>query len=298
MLAAFFAIGSALSYGISDFLGGLASRKRSVVDATTVTFATALVMLVIAVLLVGAQFTPEAIMSGVVAGVCNVIGMGAFYAALTIGPVSILSPAIAALQALVSVVAGLMLGERFGAFGWAGVVVALVSALLVGLPSRLGTVRVTRRGALLALVSGLGLGGAVVALDAAPTTSGQAPALAEIGTGVLALLVVQLFARAAPRVARAVAALDGPDHVAAAPRASRMPWWMFAVATGLLMGVANALIVAALHEGRLGIVGVLVGLYPVPTVLLAWIVLRERLAPHQLIGVVGAIGACVLLSLA
>ena len=83
-----------------------------------------------------------------------------------------------------------------------------------------------------------------------------------------------------------------------APRASRVPWWMFAVATGLLMGVANALIVAALHEGRLGIVGVLVGLYPVPTVLLAWIVLRERLAPHQLIGVVGAIGACVLLSLA
>ena len=73
---------------------------------------------------------------------------------------------------------------------------------------------------------------------------------------------------------------------------------MLAGVAGLLIGGANVLLMLALHAGSVAVVAVLVNLYPVATVLLAWIVLRERINAVQATGVVLAVAASVMLGLA
>ncbi|WP_159606861.1 cysteine protease StiP domain-containing protein, partial [Agromyces humi] len=72
---------------------------------------------------------------------------------------------------------------------------------------------------------------------------------------------------------------------------------LLAGVAGLLIGGANVLLMLALHEGSVAVVAVLVNLYPVATVLLAWIVLRERINAVQGTGVVLAVAASVMLGL-
>jgi len=121
-----------------------------------------------------------------------------------------------------------------------------------------------------------------------------------------------LFAARRHRVVRALlAGIDAPaaDGGSAAPaaatddvagqqvgRAARSAI-RAAVAAGLLLGVANVCLMIALHAGDLAVVAVLIGLYPVATILLARIVLGERLSRIQLVGVVAALVACVMLGL-
>ena len=126
--------------------------------------------------------------------------------------------------------------------------------------------------------------------EAAPHLAEPAPHPTEAAPH-LAEPVPHLAATPAPGAARLAL-----DRIRAADPRRRAR--VLAGAAGLFIGGANVLLMIALHAGSVAVVAVLVNLYPVATVLLAWIVLRERINAVQGTGVVLAVAASVMLGLA
>src|SRR5690606_23656202 len=142
----------------------------------------------------------------------------------------------------------------------------------------------------LAVASGVGFGGYNVVMEATPPDSQFAPLLVDLAAGSVLFAIALLVLR----LARGDSWWGG--RVAPVAR-DRRPGPVFAVGAGLLMAVANALLVWGLHQGELAIMGVLASLYPLGTVLLALTALRERLTLVQLVGVVLALAASAALAL-
>ena len=305
MVIVLVALASAVAYGASDFLAGLASRRGPVLRATTVTYAVGVLLLGLVVAAVPGVWSATSVAVGAVAGLVAVVGFVAFYAALAAGPMGVLSPVIAMLQAAVPVVAGLAFGERLALTGWAGVGAALLATALLG-SAEVGPAeggqrpRWTTRAAVLTLVAGVALGLSVVVLDRAPADSGLAPAWIELVAGLVVLLALAALARRWRPAAALAAMLDGPlpdpDTDASSSSAARTSAFRLAVGAGALLAAAQGLLMAALHGGELVVVAVLVGLYPLATVLLARVVLGERLTRRALVGVAAAVAAGVLLA--
>lgn len=278
---------------------------------TTLSFLAAVPVVAAAAAIVPGAWSPGAVAAGVASGALALVGFLAFYAALAAGPISVLSPGIAVLQSIVPVVVGLTVGgERLGAAGAIGLVLAVVASPLLAIaPAADGAVagggvagggaahgglarggRTGLRGVLLALVASAGLGVSTVLLDAAPADSGVVPILLEVVVGAIGLLVIVgvRWRRLRP---------GAPPDARPLVRPVVRPAVRDALVGGALLGVANALLMLALHAGELSVVAVLIGLYPVGTILLARAVLGERLSRVQLGGVALALVACVLLGL-
>lgn len=263
---------AAVLYGASDFFGALGTRRVGLVASTTLVHLAAAIVLLALWPLAPGTWTPGGAVAGTVAGALAVGGFLLFYAVMAIGPMSVLSPLIALVGAIVPVVAAFVLGERFGAVTITAIVAAVIAAVLVSIERGAAT-RLRPRTLLLALLAGVGLGGSLVAIDAAPAGSGLIPGEIEIWVGLLVLVALSAARRVRPRFD--TTSLTG----------------------GALLGAANAGIVLALVAGELAIVSVLVCLYPVVTVVLATAVTRERMSRVQLAGIALAIAASVVLSL-
>ena len=286
---------ASVAYGTSDFFGGLAARRLNVLHATAGTYVAGTIVVGVGLLAVGGTWTMDATALGALAGVLAIIGFVAFYAALAIGPMSLLSPAIALIGAVVPVAVAAASGERLDALAWGAITVAVLATVLISVPSSRTRQRVTPRAAILALVAGLGLGLSIVAIDATDATSGLVPASVEMVTGlvVLALLLTGL------RITRArfgLLAVFEPPPASTRQGSTAGRAWAFSAVAGVLLGVSNALLILALHEGNLAVVSVLVSLYPLATVVLAALVLRERLTVVQGIGIALAVLACIALA--
>jgi len=278
------AVAAALVYGVSDFFGGLGARRLRTLPSTLLTYGVATVTILALWVVDPGSWTPGAAWSGAVAGVFAIVGFLAFYGALAIGPISLLSPLIAVLGSLVPVIVAVATGERLSLPTLVAIAVAIVAAALISLHRSPGSVRVTPRAATLAVAAGVFLGLSIAAIDFAPAGSGLIPAVVELVVGLLIVAIVY-----------AIAGRRGEPEETTTP-VSRAR--LFSVIGGALFGAANALIVLALAAGELAIVSVLVGLYPVATVVLAAVVLRERMSRVQVAGVVLAVAASVLLALA
>ena len=111
-LAVILALGSALAYGVSDFLGGTAAARLRVIPTTILSYVTATVVLTILILVTGGVWSGAVLLWGSVAGVAAVVGFVTFYAAMAIGPMSLVSPLIAVLGSAVPVVAAVAFGEQ------------------------------------------------------------------------------------------------------------------------------------------------------------------------------------------
>ena len=98
-------------------------------------------------------------------------------------------------------------------------------------------------------------------------------------------------------VARAASTLlfGGAAVVAGVPLAWPPRIVTLAVVGGALDMLANAVYVLAARRGALSIVVTLVSLYPASTVMLARVFLRERVGPVQMVGIVLALAAVVLI---
>jgi len=295
------ALTSSLAYGTSDFFGGVAARRLSVLPATLVNYVFGTAVIGLALLFGGFTWSADALIAGSAAAVFAVVGFITFYAALAIGPMSLLAPAIALVYAVVPVVAAVLLGEALRPLGWFAVALAIVATLLISVQPAGSPVRVTPAGIVLGLISGVFLGASIVALDAAPADSGLSPAFIEMAGGVLVLLLVTGLLRVLRLRPVWLAAAPADPAASADGRALRnrvrRRAWLAAISAGVLLGTANALLMTALHLGNLAAVSVLSSLYPLTTVLLAAIVLRERVSRLQVGGIALAIVAAVLLSL-
>ncbi len=292
-LAVILALGAALSYGVSDFFGGTAATRLRVIPTTLISYGAGTVAYAVLVLLTGGQWSIEVVFWGAIAGVAAVLGFVTFYAAMAVGPMSLVSPLIAVISAGIPVAAAVALGERLTAWAWLGVVLALLAAVLISAQPRKGGRRLSMRAAVLSVVSAVSLGSAVIALDRAPIESASISGLVEIGLGVALLGVVWLIGRLIAPAGRSLANLGGPVTGAGTPARNVM----LAVAAGVLLALANAALIAALQSGSLAIVSVLVGLYPIATLLLARVLGGERMTPVQLTGAALAVAASAILGL-
>jgi uncharacterized membrane protein len=287
-------LGAAVFYGASDFFAALAARRLNLITATTGNYAVAMVGILLGLLLVGGAWSGDAVLFGALTGVLAVVGLLAFYGVLAIGPMSLLSPIIALVQSAVPVTVAAITGQGLSVVAWFAIGLAVVAILLLSPPPHPGRDRISRRGALLAVFSGLMLGASTVTLDFAPKDSGVLPAVSEIASGLIVLGILLAAIRFVGPRSRWSLAFE-PVPTAARAVSPRRAWIQAAVA-GLLVAVADALITLALHVGNLAVVAVLTALYPVITVILAATVLKERMTALQFVGVALVITASLLLS--
>lgn len=320
MASALLALVGALVYGSADFLGGLAAKRMRSIVATAVAAASGLLALLITAPLLAGPILPSDIAWGVLSGIFGISALVLLYACLAIGPMSILSPLTAVVSAIAPMLWGLIVnGEALGAWGLVGLGVALVAVVLVGFVPGEKTVRPSIRGIVMAIGSGLSIGAFLIVMDLTSAESGTAPLIISRATnatitwiivGVFVLIAVRRGRRAHTALVPQGATIGGTpsghadlEHATTDPpvaQVGRIParaWW-FAIACGVVDAAANALMLIALRLGDLSIVSALTAMYPAGTILLAAVVLRERIAVVQWIGLALAILAGGMLSLA
>ncbi|MBW9095498.1 EamA family transporter [Microbacterium jejuense] len=318
MLSAALALFGALVYGSADFLGGLAAKRLRSLVVTAVAALSGLIALAVAQPLLGGAGSGADIAWGVLGGVVSVVAIALLYACLALGPMSILSPLTAVVSAVAPMLWGLLVdGEALAPIGYAGLAVALVAVVLVGFIPGERIVRPSARGLAMAAGAGLAIGAFLIIIDQTSPASGLAPLVASRATsGVITFAVVGVLVLAAVRrgaAARSVLHVSEPslgatpsgradlEHTASGavtvvPSAGRA-WWLAAFC-GVADAAANALMLLALREGDLAVVSALTALYPAGTILLAALVLRERVAAIQWLGLGLALVAGGMLALA
>lgn len=315
MISAILGLVGAAVYGSADFLGGLAAKRMRSVTVTAIAAVAGLVLLVATYPFLGGAWTAADVAWGAVSGVFGVFAIVLLYACLAIGPMSILSPLTAVVSAVAPMLWGLMVkGEQLSAIGYAGLGVALVAVVLVGFIPGAAVVRPSLRGILMAIGSGIAIGGFLVSVDQTSDDSGVVPLIVNRAVnGAITWIIVGILVLVAAR--RRVPAhrdvLDLPlgptptghadlEHADPALRLRgplRTAVWL-AVACGVVDAAANVLMLIALRLGDLSIVSVLTAMYPAGTILLAAIVLRERIAAVQWIGLALALVAGGMFALA
>jgi len=287
-MIALLGLSSALVYGASDFLGGLASRRITPLLVSFLSQLAALLIAAVATFVSTPQWSTSAVVLGVVAGFAGGIGTWAFYASLAIGPMSVVSPGVAMIYAVVPAIVGFAIGERIAVLGYLALAAVIVAAVLLAVPRQRDPVRVTPRAVLLGSIAGLGFAGYIIAIDRTPTNSGLAPLFVDLIVATLLYGVVLVV----NRVRRG--AVEGPKEWAGIRNRTGVVQAVFA---GVLLAAGNILLVVGLHLGELAVMGVLNALYPLGTVILAFFVLRERLSVLQTIGIVLALAASAVLAL-
>ena len=293
MLTVIVGLTSALVYGAADFLGGLAARRISAITVTAiVAFSGFIIVVIIGVPLIGGVWSRDALVLGALSGVAGAAAIGLLYACLAIGPMSILSPLTAVVSAIVPLTIGLIGGERLGLLGYVALGLALVAIVLVGFtPQGKGelvrnAVKPSLKGVLMAIGSGTAIGIFLVLIDSTPDDSGIVPLVANRAANSLIMLsLVGVLAFIAWRRGKPRAPFVGSALA-------------LALACGVLDAAANTGLLFGVRLGELSVIAVLTALYPAGTIILAAIVLKERIAVLQYVGLALAIIAGAMLALA
>jgi uncharacterized membrane protein len=293
-----FALPAAVTYGIADFTGGLAARRAPVLVVTVVAQAAGLVSLLFVVGLVAGRPSAAAFGFGALAGIAGASGLLLYLRALAVGPMGVVAPISAVISAGLPLAVGLVGGERLGPVAVLAVAVALVAILLATAGTRKDAAAST--GLLLGLAAGVGFGLFFIGLDATPPDSGLWPLLGGrvVSVTLLACLVLRHHLPLPTRT-RAASLAGGPGLPAKAGVRSRtFAPVLLMVVCGVVDTFANVLFLVATRLGDLGISSVVVSLYPVVVVLMARVVLGERLTRTQFLSAALALTASALLAAA
>jgi drug/metabolite transporter (DMT)-like permease len=278
MLAVVLGLSSSVCWGLADFLGGIQSRRVSVVAVLLVSQGAGLLAIAIGVA-IAAPSAPGIgdLWPAAAAGLAGALALSAFYRALAIGTMSIVAP-ISATGAAVPVIVGIATGDRPSALQLAGILAAVIGVILAsreldedrpaGSPGATSIV--------LALLAALGFGTFFVGMNAAAAASVPWALLTARAASVAGVTVAVLAVRTPiPREPRRLGAL---------------------AVVGLLDASANGLYAWGSTEGLLSVVAVLGSMYPVSTVLLARAVLGERVRRIQEAGIVAALAGVALIA--
>jgi drug/metabolite transporter (DMT)-like permease len=278
-VAVLLALGCAVVYGAADFLGGLASRRSSVFGVVALSQVVGLVALLALLPWLGGPVDAADLWWGAAAGLAGATGLLVFFRTLARGVMSVIAPVTAVTAAAVPVLVGLINGDRIGTWAAVGIALALVAVVLVSAEGGLSALRMARPASLApALLAGSMFGFFFVLLDRTSDTSGLTPLVTARLASVALVVVIALGSRQSLRVTRAALPL--------------------VAVSGIGDMTANALfLLATQQDGQLAITGVLASLYPVSTVILAQVVLRERLVGAQVAGLGAAVAAVVLITL-
>jgi drug/metabolite transporter (DMT)-like permease len=257
------ALASAVVWGSGDFTGGLAARRASQYQVLALSMLSgAAVLLFLALAWGEARPSSVDVLWAAAAGFSGAVGIAALYRGLALGQAAIVAPVSAVVGAALPVLAGALLDGLPGPLRLAGFAVALLGLWYVSQSvSAAGAHQ--RTSLLLAFVAGLGFGGFFILIAQVP------------GSGVFApLFVARTSAFVAALVILAVRRVPLPG-LAAHP---------VALLAGVLDAGGNIFYVLAQQLTRLDVAAVLSSFYPAATVVLAFFVLKERVAPRQWLG--------------
>lgn len=269
-----FGLAASLFWGSGDFSGGLASRRSNA--SSVVVFAYIIGFTLLALLaLIWREPWPSFvdILWGALAGIAGVVGLMSFYSALSIGRMGIVAPVSAVLTASLPVFFSMFLLSAPAFIQIIGFVLAVLAIVLISRPER---THGRPKGLGLAMLAGLGFGCFFILISRVSVTSVFWPLVIARLVSVLAMLGTMLLRRQT--------ILPKKDAL------------LLIVLAGVLDAIGNVFFVLASHTGRLDVAAVLSSLYPAATVLLAAIILRERMTGIQRIGVFLALIAVPLIS--
>jgi drug/metabolite transporter (DMT)-like permease len=272
---------SAVLYGAADFVGGLTSRRAPTLAVVFVSqIAGAIALLVLLPVLPTASASTPDLLSGAMAGLAGSTGVALLYRALAIGMMSVVAPTTAVCAVAIPVAVAIALGERPSWMTLTGMATALVAIVLVSQsPESAVSARVrahATKALLIAIASGVAIGVFFLALAQTSHDAGLWPLLAARGASAV------LFAGLS----------FGAGHGALKMPRAALP---LAIGCGLLDMLANGLYLVATRGGALSVIVTLASLYPASTVVLARIVLHERLSRLQVAGVLACLAAIVLI---
>ncbi len=277
LLTLLLSCGTALGYGISDFVGGNASRSERPVRVAAFSHVAGLAgMLVAALLWRTTAVSTSDLAWGAVAGVSGGIGIFSLYAALRAGRMGVVAPITAAIGASLPVLYGTLAGDRLPLMSVAGLAVVFVAILLVSIPRVHGHEPLSRAALGFSVMAGVFFSGSFILLSNTTSASGLWPAVALRVVSVSVLGVGSLVTTRGLLPARPVL----PATIAA----------------GLVETVATVFMLLAVQSGPIAIAAVVGSLYPAVTALLARVTIKEHLARHQIVGLGIALVGIALLS--
>jgi drug/metabolite transporter (DMT)-like permease len=264
-----YGLATAITWGAADFAGGLAAKKTSVFKVVLIAHASSLLCVAAVALLSHEPLPPIAThLWGSLSGVAGAVGVLCLYRALAIAKMGTIAPVTGLLTAGLPVIVGAITQGRPRVLQIIGFCLALLAIVLIskpeefhGLPKGLG----------LAILAGLSFGFFIVFLKQAGNVSVYWPLVSSRLASTLMMAAVVL-------------AMPGAKPAQAAK---------FPLAITVLCGVSdslgNFLLVMATRSGRLDVAAVLSSLYPAATVILAYLVLKERVTRIQNLGIATAL---------
>jgi len=267
-------LAAAASWGAADFSGGLATKRVNPFGVVVVAHGTGLLFMLLLALLAKEPVPSRiSLLWGMAAGLVGGIGLAALYKALAIGKMGVNAPLSAVIAALLPLLFSFSTEGLPRPLQLVGFVLALISIWLIAAqPGASGG----REGLGLAVVAGIGFSGFLLFSKLA---------------GAHALFWPLVFARLASLLLMlAIVLISRPEWK---PAKGALPYMLVA---GVLDSGANALYVAATQHGRLDVAAVLSSLYPASTVILARVLLKERLSQPQSAGIVAALIAVPLIA--
>jgi drug/metabolite transporter (DMT)-like permease len=269
------ALCSAVAYGLSDFVGGVLARRTSAWAVATMSQGVATVLTAALVTTNVGEFSGGTLWWGILAGIGSAAGNVFIYGALAAGRMVVVAPLSAIVAAALPVLVGTATGERPGILPMAGVLAALPAIWLVS--GGRGLQNAGRVDIVKGLAAGAGFGVQFSALGQVSHDAGLMPLAMSQATSVVAIVLgaVVLSAEWTPR-----------DQ-----------WSRLGAVAGLLAGIATVCFQLAVQHGLLTIGAVLASLYPAVTVLLAAVLLRERVQRAQGVGLTLAAAAVALIAL-
>jgi drug/metabolite transporter (DMT)-like permease len=270
------ALVAALAYGLSDFIGGVASRRTSVWPIGLLACVGAALGSVVVALFDHGDPTRSDLLWGLLAGVGSGTGTAFLYRGLAAGRMGVVAPVSAVGAVLIPLVVAVLAGERPDPIGWVGIAIALPGIWFVSRDESGDTGAGT--GLLDGILAGVGFGLLFAALGQVADTAGYWPLVGTQAVSVISLLVA--------------AVLLGGDPL---PR-RRVELW--GLVPGFLSTCAVVFFILATREGLLSIAAVITSLYPAFTVLLAITLLRERVHRTQALGLALCAASVVCVSLA
>jgi drug/metabolite transporter (DMT)-like permease len=270
------AVLSSITYGAADFLGGLATKRSTMYSVVVFSQLAGLILLLIALPFLPASAPAGRDLAwGAASGLAGGIGVALLYRGLAIGVMSVVAPVTAVSAVIIPLFVGMVLGERPTTLAFLGVILAVVAIILVSQSGQIEEGKRPMTGVGIAVLSGIAIGIFLVCLERTGPSAGLWPLI------VARVVSVTFFTIAGIMVRQRLM-----------PRRESMP---IVIGGGALDMLANVLYLLAVRQGLLSIVATLTSLYPASTIVLARIVLRERLRLIQQAGVACAALAIVLI---
>lgn len=266
----------AVTYGVGDFFGGIASKRNPPTVVVALSQSFGLVIMVLLVLVDGRAPVWRDVGFGAAAGSVGLIGVILLYRGLAAGTMSVVAPITAVGAGVVPFAWGLLTGERPTGIALVGVAAALAAVALVSAADAVEDQTATRSDVVLALGAGVAFGMVFILLGETGEESGMWPVLAARLASVTLVTTGVLLTHQSLRPADGTLPTIG--------------------AAGALDAGANALYLLASREGLLSLVSVLSSLYPAATIVLARFVLRERMNTKQLAGIALALTGVALIA--